>query len=63
MLIYGESDLSGPGLRPSVAVNTPSLLDVNGDSIADLLIGDPNVAGAPEEPTLFWRHYWRKAWT
>jgi len=45
--IMGEIDFTGPyTYGPSVAINAPDLFDVNGDSIADLLIGDPNVNNA-----------------
>lgn len=45
--ITGEADFAGPyTYGPAVAINAPGLFDVNGDSIGDLLIGDPNVNSA-----------------
>ena len=45
VFINGEADFGGVALVPAAAHNAPGLLDVNGDGIADLLIGDPNAGG------------------
>ncbi|MEJ5308586.1 MAG: FG-GAP-like repeat-containing protein [Anaerolineae bacterium] len=46
VIINGEVDFSQiTAFVPSVAANAPGPLDVNGDGIADLLIGDPNADG------------------
>ncbi|HOU15807.1 MAG TPA: hypothetical protein PKZ84_22105 [Anaerolineae bacterium] len=43
VIINGEADFSQlAAYVPSVAANAPGPLDVNGDGLADLLIGDPN---------------------
>ncbi len=58
--IMGELDFAPPySYTPSAAINAPGLLDVNGDSIADLLIGDPNVrSGAGRAYVLLGRRTW-----
>ncbi len=58
--LYGEADFGtvSPYL-PAVATNTPGLLDVNGDGIADILLGDGNAnSGMGRAYVLLGRRNW-----
>ncbi|MCU0522943.1 MAG: VCBS repeat-containing protein, partial [Anaerolineae bacterium] len=61
--LYGETDYGPPyTYGPTVAINAPGLFDVNGDGIADLLIGDPNVAlGEGRAYLLLGRRTWPRS--
>jgi len=58
--LYGEADFgTSSAYPPAVAINTPGLLDVNGDGIADILLGDGNAnSGAGRAYVVLGRRNW-----